>query len=176
MDLRSTLSTSAVFANVPADLLTPILAAVQLRDLEETDAVAIQGSPCEELILILAGRMDSAWRDSGDGLEYVGQAFGVGDFIGLTEILLDTPHPLTVWAGESTSVAAIPRNALLAACHGDPVFSSVLHRALAERLHALKEVVTNRVVNLSSLRADESLWTLMTQPHMLKFMLLPPPV
>jgi len=172
MDLDAVLALPPFQALDPTRV-APLAAAMEECPADTDDEVARQDTDAEVMVVVLEGRLQVGWRDVEDGLEYVGARLGPGDFLGLSEILLNVAHPRSAWATEPSRVALLPREALLAACAGDPVLSTALYRLVAERLNTMAAPVGARIVDLARLKLDESLWGLLSLANIRKYRALP---
>lgn len=172
MDLDA-LTRMATFATIPPAQVEVLRDRVVESEVAAGEIVVRQDEAATELNLIVEGPLASWSRDVGDGLEYEGPRLGAGDSLGLVEILLGVPHPMTVVATGPVRLASIPRDAIQTACGNDPILAAGLLRVAAERLHAAQASGVGRMVDLARLKVDESLWTLLPHHLILKYRALP---
>lgn len=126
---------------LPADSLDRLAALGVLRQASPGEVLLREGTPAQELDLVLAGRVGVTSREPGRG-EVVLMTVEPGDIVGWSVLLAPLPATATVRAIDHTRLVAFPGRELRAMLATDPVLSAAVHRqaldAVARRLLATR--------------------------------------
>ncbi len=172
MDVAFLVSTRLARGMDPAEVteLAPLLVK---REVQPGDMVAAQGDDAGWVWIVREGRVQVTWRDPEDGLEYLGADLLPGDDAGLAECLAGSTYQATLIAAEPSTLLALDRETLHSFLGSRPAASRAVLVELAARWNAERSRRSSPVVDLTRLRADPELWTVLPRNAVLKYRALP---
>ncbi len=135
--------------------------------------VAAQGDEAGGVWVVREGRVRVTWRDPEDGLEYVGADLLPGDDAGLTECLAGSAYQATLITAEASTLLALDRETLRSFLGSRPAASRAVLLEVATRWNAERSRRASPVVDLTRLKADPDLWTVLPRNAILKYRALP---
>ncbi|MGL4914305.1 MAG: Crp/Fnr family transcriptional regulator [Romboutsia sp.] len=121
-----------------------------VRTYYKNDIIALEGSSCEKIGLILDGEIDIKRILSSNNVIHL-SSFSRGDFFGEIIAFSDTnKYPATVISSSSSNVMFISKNDFIAFCTGNPDFLNIFLNDLTNKIINLNQSITG--LSLTSIR------------------------
>lgn len=116
----------------------------------KNDIIAIEGSPCEKIGLVLKGNVDIKRILTSNSVIHI-SSFGVGNIFGEVIAFSDTnKYPATVISATSTKIMFINKYDFIKFCTQHPDFLSIFLNDLTNKIITLNKSIT--LLSLTSIR------------------------
>src|SRR5512141_1515563 len=159
----SSLSELPLFGGLSAAECSEIEARMRRRDYAPQQTIVREGGPGDAAFLVLSGLVAVRRRDPDSGVEFELSELGPGQMFGEMALLTGKPRGASVIAVEPTACAVLERDDFERALRMYPEIALSLARAMAERLDAANRTAGIDFVNLSRLKIDPRVLTLLPQ-------------
>ncbi len=169
----NSLATSRLFSGLDQPDLAALASGLAEHRFPSGATVAAQGDAAACVWVVREGRVCRTWRDSEDGLEYLGADLLPGDDAGLLECLAGATWEATLVTAEPSELLALDRGTLLTVLDTRPSAARTLLREMASRWHAEQSRKSSPVVDLTRLKPDPDLWDLLPRTAVLRYRAIP---
>jgi type IV pilus assembly protein PilB len=169
----SSLSEVPLFAGLSAADCAAIEKRMKMREFPPQTVIVREGGPGDAAYLVIAGLVAARRKDPESGVEFVLAELGPGQMFGEMALLTDKPRTATVVALEPTACAVLERADFEAVLGEHPLIAMGFARVMAERLDRTNEQAGVGFLNLSRLKIDPRVLTLLPQPVVNEHKVLP---
>ena len=152
-----------LFSGLSAGEIQDIESRMRRRDYAPQQAIVREGGPGDAAFLILSGLVAVRHKDAGSGVEFLLAELGPGQMFGEMALITRKPRGASVIAIEATSCAVLEREDFERAVRMYPEIAVALAREMAERLDAANRSAGIDFINLSRLKIDARVLTLLPQ-------------
>jgi type IV pilus assembly protein PilB len=133
------------------------------REFAPGAVVVREGSAADSAFVVLSGLVAVRRKDPGSGIEFQLAELGPDQMFGEMGLLTKKPRTASVVALEATVCAVLDRPLFEAVLHSLPAFALSLTAALAERLDRANQHIGVEYLNLSRVKVDPRVLTLLPQ-------------
>ena len=133
------------------------------REFPPQAVIVREGSAADAAFVVLSGLVAVRRKDPASGIEFLLAELGPDQMFGEMGLLTKKPRTASVVAVESTTCAVLDRPLFEAVMRSLPEFALSITGALAERLDRANQHVGVEYVNLSRVRVDPRVLTLLPQ-------------
>ena len=133
------------------------------RDFAPGADIVREGGAADAAFVVLAGLVAVRRKDPGSGIEFLLAELGPDQMFGEMGLLTKKPRTASVAALEATTCAVLDRPLFEAVMRSLPAFALSITAALAERLDRANQHVGVEYVNLSRVKVDPRVLTLLPQ-------------
>src|SRR5688572_13444530 len=160
----ASISDLPLFAGLTPVEITDLESRMRRREFAPQQAIVREGGPGDAAFLVVSGLVAVRHKDPESGVEFLLAELGAGQMFG--EMALITGHPRTasVVALEPTVCAVLERADFERALRDHPGIAFALARVMAERLDKANRNTGIDFVNLSRLKIDPRVLTLLPAP------------
>ena len=162
--MATTLDNASLFAGVPPAARAQLESRMRRVDFVPQAVIVREGAAGDSAFVILSGRVAVRRRDAQSGFEFVIADLGAGEIFGDLALLTGHPRTATVVAAEATTCAVLTRPDFEAIVQAFPAVGLSLMAALAERIERANQRVGIDFVNLSKVKVDPRVLTLLPPP------------
>jgi type IV pilus assembly protein PilB len=152
-----------LFAGLSAQEVQDIESRMRRRDYAPQQPVVREGGPGDAAYLIVSGLVAVRHKDPESGVEFLLAELGPGQMFGEMALITGKPRGASVVAIEQTSCAVLERDDFERALKMYPEIAVSLARVMADRLDAANRSAGIDFVNLSRLKIDPRVLTLLPQ-------------
>lgn len=152
-----------LFAGLSAGEIQDIESRMGRREYTPQQAIVREGGPGDAAFLIISGLVAVRHRDPASGVEFLLAELGPGQMFGEMALITGKPRGASVIAIEPTTCAVLEREDFERALRMYPEIAVALAREMAERLDAANRNAGIEFVNLSRLKIDPRVLTLLPQ-------------
>ena len=160
----ASISELPLFAGLSAGEVQDIESRMRRRDYAPQQVIVREGGPGDAAFLVVSGLVAVRHKDPASGVEFLLAELGPGQMFGEMALITGKPRGASVTAIEATSCAVLEREDFERALRMYPEVALALARAMAERLDAANRNAGIDFVNLSRLKIDPRVLTLLPQP------------
>lgn len=141
-DLKRTLESSALFAEMPAGLRARLLPYFEILEGDTEDGLFAKGDPSDGLFVVLSGSCDVRLQEA-DGSERTVSRLHAGDTFGEISLIVTTQRKVAVVAREPTNLATMSRESFKQLKREAPDAGLQLVLAITRRLARVLEGSTS---------------------------------
>ena len=134
------------------------------REFAPGAVIVREGVAADAAFVVLSGLVAVRRKDPGSGMEFLLAELGADQMFGEMGLLTRKPRTASVVALEATTCAGLERPVFEAVMRSLPAFALSLTAALAERLERANQHVGVEYLNLSRVKVDPRVLTLLPQP------------
>jgi type IV pilus assembly protein PilB len=163
MPSAASISELPLFAGLSNGEIQDIESRMQRREYVPQQVIVREGGPGDAAFLITSGLVAVRHRDPASGVEFLLAELGPGQMFGEMALITGKARTATVVALEPTTCAVLERDDFERALRMYPEVALGLARAMAERLDAANRAAGIEFVNLSRLKIDPRVLTLLPQ-------------
>jgi len=160
----ASISELPLFAGLSAGEIQDIESRMRRRDYAPQQLIVREGGPGDAAFLVVTGLVAVRHKDPASGVEFLLAELGPGQMFGEMALITGKPRGASVIATEATTCAVLEREDFERALRMYPEVALALARAMAERLDAANRNAGIDFVNLSRLKIDPRVLTLLPQP------------
>jgi type IV pilus assembly protein PilB len=146
---------------------------MERREYVPQQTIVREGGPGDAAFLVVSGRVAVRHKDLESGVEFLLAELGPGQMFGEVALLTGKPRTATVVALEPTSCAVLECREFDRALREHPGIAVALARVMAERLEHTNRNAGIDFVNLSRLKIDPRVLTLLPGPLVKKHRCMP---
>ncbi len=146
----SKLEVCRLFDHLPAEQLEVLEARAVVRVYAEDEVVFQEGDAGDGLYVVLGGQLQASCLIGATDRRVLSH-FGEGDFVGEMAVLDEGARSATVTAVVASRLAFLPRQAVVEALEGTPVFAANLARLVVGRMREFNQVYTEEVLQAERL-------------------------
>src|SRR3954466_15699628 len=150
-----------LFAALSAGEIQDIESRMLRRDYAPQHVIVREGGPGDAAFLVVSGLVAVRHKDPASGVEFLLAELGPGQMFGEMALITGKPRGASVVAIQPTSCAVLERVECERALRMYPEIAIALARAMAERLDAANQSTGIDFVNLSRLKIDPRVLTLL---------------
>lgn len=132
-DLPALLRQVPYFASIDTESMRALAAAVRLRTYRKGETILWEGEPCLGLHVVLSGRV-KVFKRSAEGREQVLLVIGAGRSFNDVPVFDGGTNPGSVAALDPSTVALLPKDAVLRLAERNPQVAMAVIRVLAGRM------------------------------------------
>jgi type IV pilus assembly protein PilB len=169
----SSLSEVPLFAGLTPAECAAIEARMVRRDFTPQAVIVREGGPGDAAFLVLSGLVAVRRKDRESNVDFLLSELGPGQMFGEMSLLTGKPRGASVVAVEATSCAVLSRDEFERILREHPAVAIAFTKILAERLDRANEQAGVDFVNLSRLKIDPRVLTLLPQPVVNEHKVLP---
>lgn len=169
----SSLSELALFSGLSAAECSEIEARMRRRDYAPQQTIVREGGPGDAAFLVLSGLVAVRRRDPDSGVEFELSELGPGQMFGEMALLTGKPRTATVVAVEPTACAVLEREEFHTVVRQHPGIAFGLAQVMAERLEHANRHTGIDFINLSRLKIDPLVLTVLPQSIVNEHRVLP---
>lgn len=162
-----------LFAGLSATDRATVEQRMRRREFVPQAVIVRQGSADDPAFFILSGRVAVRRQDAGSGIEFTVAELGDGQMFGEMALLTRKPRSATVVALEPTTCAVLEQAAFETMLRDQPSLALAMMAVLAERLDETDRRVGVDFVNLSRVKIDPRVLTLLPQPLLNEHRVIP---
>ena len=162
--MESVLARLPLFAGLPPDLCAELEARMQRRDFPPQAVIVREGSAGDAAFVVLSGLVAVRRRDKDSGLEFTLDELGDGHMFGEMALLTGKPRTATVVALQPTTCAMLARTDFERVLREQPQVAVALTAILAERLDKANQHAGVDFINLSRVKVDPRVLSLLPHP------------
>jgi type IV pilus assembly protein PilB len=155
------LSELPLFAELSPQECQEIEALMRRRDYVPHQPIVREGGPGDAAFLIISGLVAVRHKDTESGVEFLLAELGAGQMFGEMALITGKPRGASVVAVEPTTCAVLEREGFERVLREHPNIALALARVMAERLDAANRAAGIEFVNLSRLKIDPRVLTLL---------------
>jgi CRP/FNR family transcriptional regulator len=145
-EARDFLKASPVFAALPAREIDALAAIAREDTRRARDYIFMEGDPARALCIVRSGRV-KILRHSRTGKDVVLELLGPGEIFGGVAVIEQRPYPATAQAIETTSVIAIPADAVRSVAERYPSVIKEMALMIGRRLRSAHDSVKSLAVD-----------------------------
>ncbi|MBX3086405.1 MAG: Crp/Fnr family transcriptional regulator [Anaerolineae bacterium] len=161
-DRHSILRHAALFAAVPIDLLSPLVAASRSQSVSKGDFLFRQGEDASTFYLLHSGQVRLV-QHSAEGKDVTLATFGTGSVIALVAAITREPYPGSVEAIDTSELIALPGDHMWQLMNAYAPLAVNVLRQVAARLHEAHDRIRELSVEKVQQRVARSLLRLVRQ-------------
>ena len=159
-----------LFSGLPADACARLEAQMSQRDFTPQSVIVREGGAGDAAFVILTGLVAVRRRDKDTGLEFTLTELKPGEMFGEMALLTGKPRTATVVALEPTTCAVLERSSFEQVLRAHPMLAMFLTAVMADRLERANQRAGVDFINLSKMKIDPRVLTLLptalvTQHH-----------
>jgi type IV pilus assembly protein PilB len=155
------LSELPLFAGVSPAEAAELESRMRRKEFTPQQTIVREGGPGDAAFLIVSGLVAVRHKDSDSGVEFLLAELGPGQMFGEMALITGSPRTASVVAIEQTSCAVLERAEFERALLEHPGIALALARVMAERLEKANRNAGIDFVNLSRLKIDPRVLTLL---------------
>ena len=169
----SSLSELPLFSFLTPAEIAEIESKMQRRDYAPQQTIVREGGPGDAAFVVLSGLVAVRRRDPRSGVEFMLSELGTGQMFGEMALITGKPRNASVVAVESTACAVLVRDDFNAAIRAHPGIALGLAQVMAERVEQANRHTGIDFINLSKLKVDPLVLTLLPQSVLTEHHVLP---
>ena len=155
------LSHVPLFTGLPPDACERLEAQMVRKDYAPQSVIVREGGAGDAAFVILNGLVAVRRRDKDSGLEFTLTELSPGEMFGEMALLTGKPRTATVIALEPTTCAVLERNSFEQVLGEHPMLAMLLTAVMAERLEKANQRAGVDFINLSKMKIDVRVLTLL---------------
>jgi len=159
--MPTVLSQVPLFTGLPHDACERLEAQMVRKDFAPQSVVVREGGAGDAAFVILNGLVAVRRRDKDSGLEFTLTELSAGEMFGEMALLTGKPRTATVVALEPTTCAVLERSAFEQVLGQHPMLAMLLTAVMAERLEKANARAGVDFINLSKMKIDQRVLTLL---------------
>jgi type IV pilus assembly protein PilB len=171
--MPSVLSELPLFAGLPADACTKLERLMSRRDYAPQTVIVREGGAGDAAFVILDGLVAVRRRDRDSGLEFTLDELQAGQMFGEMALLTGKPRTATVVATEPTTCAVLERGDFEKVLTTHPMMALLLTAVMAERLERANQRAGVDFMNLSKVKVDARVLTVLPAALVTQHKVLP---
>jgi len=161
--MASFLERVPLFAGLPPADCAQLEQRMPRREFAPQTVILREGTPADAAFVVLSGLVAVRRKDPGSGIEFLLAELGPDQMFGEMGLLTKKPRTASVVAIEPTTCAVLDRPLFEAVMRSLPSFALSITGALAERLDRANQHVGVEYLNLSRVKVDPRVLTLLPQ-------------
>ena len=161
--MASFLERVSLFAGLPPADCAQLEQRMPRREFAPQTVILREGTPADAAFVVLSGLVAVRRKDPGSGIEFLLAELGPDQMFGEMGLLTKKPRTASVVAIEPTTCAVLDRPLFEAVMRSLPSFALSITGALAERLDRANQHVGVEYLNLSRVKVDPRVLTLLPQ-------------
>ena len=150
-----------IFSGLSASARAELERRMQRREFLPQSVIVREGSAGDAAFVILAGQVAVRRKDPQSGVDFLLSELGPGQTFGEMALLTNKPRTASVVAMEATTCALLTRAEFERVMREQPEFALAMTAALAERLDRADQRMGIEFVNLSRVRVDPRVLSLL---------------
>jgi type IV pilus assembly protein PilB len=158
------LSELPLFAGLSSAEASDLESRMRRRDFAPHQTIVREGGPGDAAFLIVSGLVAVRHKDAASGVDFLLAELGPGQMVGEMALITGNPRTASVTAVEPTSCAVLERTDFERALLEHPGIALALARVMAERLEKANREAGIDFINLSRLKVDPRVLTLIPGP------------
>jgi type IV pilus assembly protein PilB len=171
--MATTRDGASLFAGVPPAARAQLDSRMRRVDFVPQAVIVREGAAGDSAFVILSGRVAVRRRDPHSGFEFVIAEIGAGEIFGDLALLTGRPRTATVVATEATTCGVLTRGDFEAVVQAFPAVGLSLMASLAERLERANQHAGIDFINLSKVKVDPRVLSLLPQPLVTQHKVVP---
>jgi CRP-like cAMP-binding protein len=139
------LASTPLFRDFPKEVLEAMLRAgtCRIRSYRKSQVIHIQNDPCEEVDMVLKGKVLAQQIDA-DGNALNVAVMREREFLGENLVFATRNHyPMTIVAARESTILSIPKGEILRLCQDDPAFTSAFLTAVSDKTGMLTDKISS---------------------------------
>jgi type IV pilus assembly protein PilB len=164
MPSAASISDLPFFVGLTAQECQEIESLMRRRDYLPHQPIVREGGPGDAAFVVVSGLVAVRHKDPDSGVEFQLAELGPGQMFGEMALITGKPRGASVVAIEPTACAVLERGDFERLVHERPNVALTLARVMAERLDAANRGAGIEFVNLSRLKVDPRVLTLLPAP------------
>ena len=161
--MTSFLSRLPLFAGLPPSDCAQLEERMPRREFAPQAVILREGTPADAAFVVLSGLVAVRRKDPASGIEFLLAELGPDQMFGEMGLLTKKPRTASVVAIEATTCAVLERPLFEAVMRSLPAFAMSITGALAERLDRANQHAGVDYVNLTRVKVDPRVLTLLPQ-------------
>ena len=153
-----------LFAGLAPDDCAQLEQRMPRREFAPGSVIVREGAAADAAFVVLSGLVAVRRKDPGSGIEFLLAELGPDQMFGEMGLLTKKPRTASVVALEATTCAVLERAVFEAVMRSLPAFALSVTAVLAERLERANQHVGVEYLNLSRVKVDPRVLTLLPQP------------